>query len=224
MAWTVLSVYKRNGRQMARAQCACGAIHDLHLSNVKSGKSTQCRACRDSGNRLDIEARIAAGTVRDETTGCLVWQKAKFNGYPAMWVNGKQRALHRMRLEERIGRTLAKGEVACHSCDNAACLEPAHLFVGTQADNVADMIAKGRESRGERHGRRTSEGIAAQHMDRIIAGLGAPKKPRAKRPPRTALKQRLPAIGPVGEPLTAAQEDVLRKQWTAPQKRRKGAA
>jgi hypothetical protein len=58
----------------------------------------------------------------------------------------------------RVAYYLATGKqpgplCACHTCDNPSCCNPAHLFLGTDADNVADKVAKGRCAAGVNHGR-----------------------------------------------------------------------
>lgn len=55
-----------------------------------------------------------------------------------------QVSTHRHSLEMALGRPLAPGEQACHHCDNPLCVNPAHLFVGTNSTNMLDMWAKGR--------------------------------------------------------------------------------
>lgn len=59
---------------------------------------------------------------------------------------------HRVSWETFKGQS-AWGHIIRHSCDNPVCVNPAHLFIGTHAQNVADRVERNRSARGERNGR-----------------------------------------------------------------------
>lgn len=78
-----------------------------------------------------------------ETT-CQEWQaSANSAGYGVWWDGTRTRAAHRMAYELEYG-TIPNGMVVMHSCDNRKCINPDHLSVGTQGDNLRDMTDKGR--------------------------------------------------------------------------------
>lgn len=89
----------------------------------------------------------------EKTDGCWLWlgYTDKKMGYGMFWLDGMMRLSHRVSHEMFVG-PVAQLHVL-HRCDNPRCVRPSHLFLGTNADNVADKVAKGRcaAMRGERH-------------------------------------------------------------------------
>lgn len=71
------------------------------------------------------------------------------NGYGRMTIEYERWYVHRLSYELHHG-TIPDGMNVCHRCDNPRCVRPEHLFLGTQADNMADMRAKGRAARRRR--------------------------------------------------------------------------
>lgn len=68
-------------------------------------------------------------------------------GYGYFKINGVGFRSHRLSYSWFIG-SIPKGKLACHLCDNRACVNPHHLFLGSFKDNTQDMIKKGRNAKG----------------------------------------------------------------------------
>jgi HNH endonuclease len=78
--------------------------------------------------------------------GCWVWCASLNNkGYGVLSINGRMRYAHRISYQLHYG-DLEQGNVVMHRCDNPSCVNPHHLSKGTQADNVRDMMEKGRRT------------------------------------------------------------------------------
>jgi hypothetical protein len=71
--------------------------------------------------------------------------------YPQVKIKGKQRNLSRV-IYEMIYGPIPPGMVVRHKCDTPLCINPAHLELGTTADNVADKVARNRQAKGSQIG------------------------------------------------------------------------
>lgn len=84
--------------------------------------------------------------------GCRVWTASRnFWGYGKIGWRGKIYKAHRLAWEETNG-PIPLGLFVCHHCDNPPCINPDHLFLGTNDDNTADKVSKGRQARGAEAG------------------------------------------------------------------------
>ncbi len=94
--------------------------------------------------KLKFEARLVKGDKCWSLSG-----KPDSWGYHFVHFAGKKWRAHRISLEWKIGRKLLPNEFSCHSCDNPACVNPDHLWVGDVRSNNRDADIKGRNYRGK---------------------------------------------------------------------------
>ena len=97
---------------------------------------------------------------------CWEWNGSFYN---AIKYNGRPRfsVRHEWRLAARVSYEIFKGPIksglnVCHSCDNPNCVNPSHLWLGTQMENVQDMIKKGRQAMGDKVANKGEKNPAAK--------------------------------------------------------------
>jgi hypothetical protein len=92
----------------------------------------------------NLAERLEAKTKRCECGGCWEWTGGLRRGYGLIQADGKTVSVHRVSWELANG-PIPVGMQVLHRCDNGKCLNPDHLFIGTQKDNIEDAVNKGRK-------------------------------------------------------------------------------
>lgn len=128
--------------ECSRPRHARGFCANCYTRKKLAGEFTDLHFRRGPNKPWTLEELLA--TTKPGPNGCMEWTRNRQPaGYGKLTVRGRDVSAHRFAYELAYGAPLP-GLSVLHKCDNPACINPAHLWLGTQGDNVRDAARKGR--------------------------------------------------------------------------------
>ena len=114
---------------------------------------------------MTLEERFFSKTTPEPNTGCLLWTGSTTDKGYGRFHRGRR---NEVRKAPRVAWEISHGQIpeglhVLHRCDTPPCVEVRHLFLGTNSQNMLDMLRKGRQARGEQfsHAKLTEEAVIA---------------------------------------------------------------
>ena len=119
----------------------------------------------------NVKDRIASLCVAEPNSGCWIWTGTVHGkGYGHIWYNGSCNKAHRVSYEVYVGE-IPEGMVVMHRCDNPACVNPDHLILGTNQENMDDRNKKMRQAHGESHSKAKLTDELVRHIRSLPKGF-----------------------------------------------------
>ena len=144
----------------------CGEAFVTTADNLRRGWGRYCgQSCTASARNRRVSYASRTYSERkfwgriEKSDSCWMWKGAPHTGYGRVRYQGKDYQAHRLAYILTFG-AIADDLMVCHNCDRnypvgdisyRLCCRPDHLFLGTGADNVRDMVSKGRQASGARN-------------------------------------------------------------------------